>query len=104
MQNFLHTKTLFEIFSDLHGKSGKALNCNISCKSQLQSEPFQVEGGMTVGDVVNFGIRYIEMSCIEDPLGKCLEQSIKAANVEAVNAFQLLMAGGRGYPTPKNER
>lgn len=39
------------------------------------------------------------MSCIEDSLGKCLEQFITASNVKAVNEFQLLMAGGRRYPS-----
>jgi len=30
MQNVLHSKNLYDIFSDLHGKDSKTLICNIS--------------------------------------------------------------------------
>jgi hypothetical protein len=30
MQKFLHSKTLYDIFFDLHGKYSKTLICNIS--------------------------------------------------------------------------
>ena len=32
MQIFLHSKSLYDIFSDLHGKDSKTLICNISWK------------------------------------------------------------------------
>jgi hypothetical protein len=49
-----NSKSLYDIFSDLHGKDSKSQICNIDCKSQVQGEPFQVEGGLTVGDVASF--------------------------------------------------
>ena len=32
MQNLLHNKSLYDIFSDLHGKDSKTLICNMSWK------------------------------------------------------------------------
>jgi hypothetical protein len=85
MQKHLHSKSLYDIFSDLHGKDSKSQICNIDCKSQVQGEPFQVEGGLTVGDVASFGTKYIIFTCVEDQVDICIEQARKAAHAQAAN-------------------
>ena len=67
IQQFLHSKSLYNIFSYLHGKDSK---------TNVQGKPFQVEGGLTVGDVANFGIKYIICTCFEDQVDICIKKQL----------------------------
>lgn len=69
-------------------------------------------GGICVSTLVNqFGIKMIKFTCesqgpttnSSNTLG-VLQQCVQEADAKAVDAFQILMAGGRTFPTKKTSR
>jgi hypothetical protein len=61
-------------------------------------------GALTVGEVVhNFSLRSFTFSCKAQTDSEVneLRQHAEIATKKAVNAFELLMAGGRSFPDKK---
>ena len=111
MQTFLHTKLLSDIFVESHGSRypqdihRKNVLCTIEVKTKQEDPPFKIESNVTVGDVVNgFGVKFIEFTCVTDPMEDMVVEAAKVATEKAVDGFQLLMARGRGFPPLKNAR
>lgn len=72
---------------------------------------FQVDSNLTLGDCVSaFGIKYIKFLCKESQkehladILECINTASAEATTKAVNAFQLLMAGGKVFPQKKQTR
>lgn len=66
---------------------------------------------LTVGDVVSlFNVRQFIFTCESGPQGeeetlsKVIKSAAEKADKYAVNAFQILMAGGRAFPPKKNHQ
>lgn len=63
---------------------------------------------MCVGTLIEqFGIRVIQFSCeasVAEPSADFLKTCVEEANKKAVDAFQVLMAGGRCFPPKKGSR
>lgn len=60
-------------------------------------------GAMQVGTLIEiFGIRVIQFECISEPcVENVVQKCVQEAEKKAVNAFQILMAGGRHQPAKK---
>ena len=64
----------------------------------------QLEGGMTVGDMVNFGINYIYFMCYYDAKQIDINQICKESTSKDVNVFQVMMTGGMEYLALKKDK
>lgn len=67
----------------------------------------RIHGSLSVGEVVhNFSLRSFLFICktTDDPELNKLQQHAANATKKAVNAFELLMAGGRSFPDKKRSR
>ena len=72
---------------------------------------FQVSGSLQIGELVTqFHVNCLEFTCVTestnqlDGLAADLQSAACEATKKAVDAFQLLMAGGRAYPAKKTSR
>ena len=114
MVSVKNTKLIEEIFNDHHivedgdaFEKGYSLKCE--CKTELNSsEKFEVENYLTLGEIVDkFNIKCIEFTCEpidESPLESAIAKAAETATKKTVNAFQVLMAGGRAYPDFKTSK
>ncbi|XP_045213404.1 uncharacterized protein LOC123564125 [Mercenaria mercenaria] len=102
-----HTKLLSDIFYEEHeehqatGDHRKTLTFLAKCKTNINTtENFEIQGGMSVGTLTErFTIKCLEFTCI--PSGDAEDEKsvaegiLKETNRKAVDAFKILMAGGR---------
>uniref|UniRef100_A0A8W8JTD6 DUF6589 domain-containing protein n=1 Tax=Magallana gigas TaxID=29159 RepID=A0A8W8JTD6_MAGGI len=96
-------RTLLDIFIDLHGDLPKDSRLSIVCNNSTdpsKGTSFDVYPNMLVGDLVGtFAIKRIEYSCSTEEqtvaLGEIINNAAEAATSKTVDAFQVLMAGGR---------
>ena len=115
----IHKKTpIIDIFAEHHegpAEWPKGYKTRIVCRPNLPSattkdEPYEIDGNLTVGEVVSgFGMKHFQFSCeVEESqdteLRAALTQAAQTATRKTIDAFQLLMAKGRAYPTPKTTR
>ena len=109
-----NTNLIEEIFYNHHDIADhdsyeKCYTIRAFCKTELNSsETFEVENFLTVGEVVDkFHIKCIEFTCEKigkTPLDMTLEMAAETATKKTVDAFQVLMAGGRAYPDLKTSK
>ena len=97
-----------EIFNNHHdivdqASYEKCYTIRAFCKTELNSsEKFEVENYLTVGEVVDkFNIKCIEFTC--EKIGKT-PLDVTLDTKKTVDAFQVLMAGGRAYPDLKTSK
>ena len=101
-----------DLFEQYHGTfDPKSCKITIKCKTDLSSkESFDIDGRLTVGDVIEkFGMKCIEFCCCKEEnelntLTSIVKIAAETATKKTINAFQVLMAGGRIYPTLKRSR
>lgn len=89
---------LFESYHDCQNNSKEA-EFTVSAQNQTR-----IHGSLSVGEVVrNFSLRSFLFICktTDDPELNKLQQHAANATKKAVNAFELLMAGGRSIPDKK---
>lgn len=92
---------LFESYHDCQNNSKEA-EFTVSAQNQTR-----IHGSLSVGEVVrNFSLRSFLFICktTDDPELNKLQQYAANATKKAVNAFELLMAGGRSIPDKKRSR
>ncbi|XP_033752448.1 uncharacterized protein LOC117336165 isoform X2 [Pecten maximus] len=106
MTSLPHTTLCGDIFYRYHEKIVKG-DCVILGREVGQSTTFEVGPGLSVGDVMNFNVKSLEYHCRCDDeveeLKQKIEDSSKQATQKTINAFELLMAGGRDF-VKKKER
>ena len=85
-----------DIFDEHHDFGLKNNQCKVMSQSHV------VTPALTVGEVVLlFNVRQFSFTCEsglqgeDEVLSNCLKIAAEKADVQAVNAFQVLMAGGR---------
>ncbi|XP_052813253.1 uncharacterized protein LOC128240593 [Mya arenaria] len=103
LPNNKNIEDVWHIYHDTNvGKSSVTIKCSTEMSGATN---FDVEGSMTVGTLVqNFGIKVVEFTCIDleaSVASTSLETCAKEATEKAVDAFQLLMAGGRRFTSKK---
>ncbi|CAC5407820.1 unnamed protein product [Mytilus coruscus] len=84
----------------------KKYKVTVNCKTEIQiGDGFIVDGNLTVGDVVDkFNVKCIEFLSekeIKNNLVSIVQTAADNAINTAINVFQVMMAGGRAYPTLK---
>ncbi|XP_077981634.1 uncharacterized protein LOC144436663 [Glandiceps talaboti] len=45
----------------------------------------------------NFSIKYVRVQCQRDPISREMEDIVEETTTKAVNAFEILIAGGREF-------
>lgn len=68
---------------------------------------FNIGGSLTLSSIKDMGINYIVFSCINDhevDVAVGLKSMVEKTTRKTVDAFQMLMAGGRAYPKFKRNR
>lgn len=93
---------VFESYHDCQHKSNKEPEFTVSAQGQTS-----IHGSLSVGEVVrNFSLRSFIFTCkaTDDSELNELQQHAVNATKKAVNAFELLMAGGRSFPDKKRSR
>lgn len=99
------TSTFSHVFNAYHSaQSSKEADFTVHVSEQGQTN---IHGALTVGEVVhNFSLRSFTFICKEQTDSEVCElrQHAEIATKKAVNAFELLMAGGRSFPDKKQKR
>lgn len=109
MRNSPHTKLLSEIFCDIHdddpcdGQKRKIVFMYHTLSDRGHIWTFRYRGWNDGGDVAHIGARYINFECQEPIIDLCIENAVKAADTYAVDALQVMMTGGKDYPSEKPE-
>ncbi|CAG2209459.1 unnamed protein product [Mytilus edulis] len=80
----------------------KTSELKITCNTSIDNSgtSFEVQPNMIIGDLIStFNMKHIEFQCVNTAPGPTLDEMIiaagQAATRTAVDAFQLMMAGGR---------
>ncbi|VDI54804.1 Hypothetical predicted protein [Mytilus galloprovincialis] len=92
-----HRWTLMEVFEEEHGESSKTAEIQIECILNGGRDVYQVTQNMTVGDVKDITM-HLHYQCTESEIDQAinvLNQAASDATKKTINAFQILMAGGR---------
>lgn len=99
IQQHLHTSLNLTMIVRINSKEPEF---TVSAENQTR-----IHGSLSVGEVVrNFSLRSFLFICktTDDPELNKLQQHAGNATKKAVNAFELLMAGGRSFPDKKRSR
>ena len=109
-----HRITLHEIFEDEHGVLPKwsdlRIECTVGSDICAQNEKFEVVSTLSVEEIKhNFGTKLIsfERSSRESEvtaLVQMVDTVAKTATKKAVNAYEVLMEGGREHVKKKTSR
>ena len=109
-------RTLQEVFEEKHGKLPKTSRLTINCSPHMpgsttssSSVNFEVKPNMVFGDLTTFNIKMVEYQCSETSenaktLDEMVAAAAEAATKTTVNAFQIMMAGGRKNVPLKTSR
>ena len=102
-------RTLLDIFTDNHGELPKGFQLTVTCNTSTETAKgtsFDVQPNMLVGDLVGtFNIKRLEFSCTKEQQTTLNEIVNNAALAnKAIDAFQILMAGGRKKVSLKTSR
>lgn len=106
----VNNDTLIEdIFWRYHDDRKKTISFVARGKTSLEtSVSFELSQGLTVSDLVNFGVKCIEFTCNGDDDHDSLyckyRKAADEATQKATDAFQVLMAKGKGFPKKKTNR
>jgi hypothetical protein len=97
--------TFSHAFNTYHGpQSSQEAEFTVHVSEQGQTD---IHGALPVGEIVhNFSLRSFTFSCkaqTDSEVNK-LRQHAGIATKKAVNAFELLMSGGRSFPNKKRNR
>ena len=102
---FNNYRTFIDIFNEYHDFKLKNNQCKVMSKSH------EVTPALSVGEVVTlFNVRQFTFTCESGPptevefLSNCINVASEKADKKAVNAFELMMAGGRTFPPKKTSR
>lgn len=100
--------TFIQAFERYHGGNGKVPHFEVRGKQHGGKDSFDITPGLTIGEVISsFDIRCFEFKCLpseHDEIKQMITEAASNATKTASNAFQILMAGGRGYPNKKATR
>ncbi|XP_052231503.1 uncharacterized protein LOC127844956 [Dreissena polymorpha] len=100
IKNVSHSKQMDDLFQEHHSRD-KTVTYTVKCKTDMSksAESFEIEGGMSVGTLSDrFQIKCLEFTCMSRMNAddeKDVQEVLKETNKKAVDAFKLLMAGGR---------
>ncbi|XP_033753391.1 uncharacterized protein LOC117336841 isoform X2 [Pecten maximus] len=99
--------TFLEVFDRFHGDTaGKSSSFQVKTKTD-SGQGHDVLSSLTVGEIVHlFNVRHFVFTCtceLETKAQQLSEINVhaKVATKKAVNAFELMMAGGRSFPSKK---
>jgi hypothetical protein len=107
MKPVLHSYNMMQLLKEYHDGpvDEKQFDVNIQCSSSLDPrlETFEVGQNVTVGDITNnFQVKCVRFKCCLKPeyaeqqaITTVIQHCGKEATKTAVNAFELMMAGGR---------
>lgn len=97
--------TFIQAFERYHGGNEKVPHFEVRGKQHGGKDSFDITPGLTIGEVISsFDIRCFEFKCLpseHDEIKQMITETASNATKTASNAFQILMAGGRGYPNKK---
>lgn len=93
-------RTLLDVFEDKHGEMTKNSELKITCNTSMDNAgtSFEVQPNMIIGDLIStFNMKHLEFKCVTTTptLDEMVIAAGQAATKTAVDAFQLMMAGGR---------
>lgn len=103
-----HRRTLIEVFEEEHGVLNKTSVLNVECVMGSGTEVYDVAPNMTIGDIKDM-TKQLHFKCTEsvsehDIVTKMVNTAAEAATKQTVDAFQILMAGGRQFVKTKTSR
>jgi len=99
-----------QVFKRLHNSSDKGgfLARASTAMNPKPSELFEVGPGLCIGDLaLSCSVKYIEFECVPVESSKQAEdfaERVADTTKKTIDAFQLLMAGGRGFVLKKQAR
>ncbi|CAC5423130.1 unnamed protein product [Mytilus coruscus] len=104
-----HRRTLLDVFEDKHGTLPKPyellITCNTCLPSSSKGTSFEVQSNQLLGDLLStFNFKHVEFEChrkTADPFEDVVVQAAEKATKQTINAFQLMMAGGRAHVPKK---
>lgn len=102
-----HKTTLHELFEEVHGKiDEKSVTVQYDVSSNVDGTcTFKSEGQVSIGDLTErLKMKYVEFKCQKNEMTQLLEDVVEKTTRQTVNAFQILMAGGRTYTEKKTKR
>jgi hypothetical protein len=102
-------ETLANVFDNIHGQVHDKVNkltIKVSQSLEIDRNAFDVDGMLSIADVIHMNVKSIQFSCkavinSEAILAKSI---LEKTTRKAVNAFELLRAGGRSYVEKKTRR
>lgn len=107
---FPNNMTFTQVFERYHTSHVKIPEFHVRGKQigSKDGNSFDITPSLTIGEVISaFDIRCFEFKCLpseHDEIRQMITEAASTATKSATNAFQILMAGGRGYPTKKTTR
>lgn len=114
MTTVKNNASLFSVFemyhegpSDWPKGSKTSILCWPSNPHSKDTDPYEVQGTVSVGDLVGFQMKYLEFVCEpedEHALNTGVLIAAESATRKAVDAFQILMAKGHSFPAKKISR
>lgn len=114
MTTVKNNASLFSVFemyhegpSDWPKGSKTSILCWPSKPHTKDTDPYEVQGSVSVGDLVGFQMKYLEFVCEpedEPAMNTGVLIAAESATRKAINAFQVLMAKGRSFPAKKTSR
>ncbi|XP_061191740.1 uncharacterized protein LOC133199978 [Saccostrea echinata] len=100
--------TFTQVFERYHATHIKVPEFRVRGKQSGSKDGncFDITRGLTIGEVISaFDIRCFEFKCLpsdHDGIRQMITEAASTATKSASNAFQILMAGGKGYPNKKD--
>jgi hypothetical protein len=101
-----HRRTLLEVFEDEHGSCSKSAVGQLKVECVLSGgEVYQIPSNLTVADIKDINSKHLHFQCNEttsavDGILMAADHATKCT----VDAFQVLMAGGREFVKEKTSR
>ena len=99
--------SLINVFEEVHGPYDfKTSTVSITVCQDIQNNinSFEAEGNATIGDILNMGMKSIQFKCKTSEEATVAKNIVESATKRAVDAFEILMAGGRAFVGKKTSR
>ncbi|XP_061162951.1 uncharacterized protein LOC133172143 [Saccostrea echinata] len=99
--------TFTQVFERYHATHIKVPEFRVRGKQSGSKDGncFDITPGLTIGEIISaFDIRCFEFKCLpseHDEIRQMITEAASTATKSASNAFQILMAGDKGYPNKK---
>ena len=103
-----HDKSVTDIFEKYHDHPDKTVEFEAFSQLPGVKEQFKIDAGLYIGDLAGMACKSLDFNCKgstnDVDILNLVNKSKEDATTKAIDAFQILMTGGRGYPNPKTSR